>query len=137
MRRGATFLALTLASCTVGPDFTPPKAPDIASWKDPSAHRTRAPVSQQSNPDPNWWAGFRDPVLTALIRKAIGGNLDLQQAVLRVVESRQGEVFARAAGLPTVGGSGSYMREQLGLRGLLLSQGTFDQAKALGAPGSP
>ncbi|PPQ25875.1 efflux transporter outer membrane subunit [Rhodopila globiformis] len=138
MRRAiACALALGLSACTVGPDFVPPKAPSIASWRDPSAHRTRAPVTPQSNPDPAWWQGFHDPVLTRLINRAISGNLDLQQAVLRVVESRQGEVAARAAGLPSVNGSGSYMREQLGLRGLLLSQGTYGQAEALGAPGSP
>src|SRR5271166_6789639 len=90
-------LALGVTACTVGPDFTPPKPPDVAAWNDPSAHRTNAPVSPATNPDPKWWDGFKDPVLTALIEKAIGGNLDLQQAVLRVVESRQGEVTARAA----------------------------------------
>src|SRR5271166_3901717 len=129
-------LALGVTACTVGPDFTPPKPPDVAAWNDPSAHRTNAPVSPATNPDPKWWDGFKDPVLTALIEKAIGGNLDLQQAVLRVVESRQGEVTARAAGLPSVNGSGSYVRDQLGLRGLLLSTGTEGQVNALAAPGS-
>ena len=42
---------------------------------------------------------------------------------MRVVEAQQGEVSARAAGLPSVNGSGSYVRDQLGLRGLLLSEG--------------
>ncbi len=125
-----------LSACTVGPDFTPPKPPDVAAWKDPSAHRTRAPVSPLTNPDPKWWEGFNDPVLTSVIEKAIAGNLTLQQAVLRVVESRQGEVTARAAGLPTVNGTGSYMREQLGLRGILLSTGLPGQVNALGEPGS-
>src|SRR5208283_2779445 len=129
-------LAMGVAACTVGPDFTPPKPPDVAVWNDPSAHRSNAPVSPETNPDPKWWDGFNDPVLTALIGKAISGNLDLQQAVLRVVESRQGEVTARAAGLPSVNGSGSYMRDQLGLRGLLLSTGINGQVNALAAPGS-
>ncbi len=135
----AIFLALaaTLSACTVGPDFTPPKPPEVAAWKDPSAHRTHAPVSPETNPDPKWWDGFNDPVLTAVIEKAIAGNLDLQQAVLRVVESRQGEVTARAAGLPSVNGTGSYMREQLGLRGILLSSGVEGQVNALGQPASP
>jgi NodT family efflux transporter outer membrane factor (OMF) lipoprotein len=115
----------------------PPKPPEVAAWNDPSAHRARAAVSPQTNPDPKWWEGFNDPVLTAVIEKAIAGNLDLQQAVLRVVESRQGEVTARAAGLPSVNGSGSYLRDQLGLRGILLSSGVEGQVNALGQPGSP
>jgi multidrug efflux system outer membrane protein len=136
-RRTGLALTASLAACTAGPDFTPPQPPEVAAWKDPSAHRARAPVSPQTNPDPKWWDGFNDPVLTAVIEKAIAGNLDLQQAVLRVVESRQGEVTARAAGLPSVNGTGSYMRDQLGLRGLLLSSGIEDQVNALGQPGSP
>jgi outer membrane protein, multidrug efflux system len=102
---------LGLASCTVGPDFTPPKPPDITKWKDRSAQPSRptSPVSTQTNPDPNWWNGFKDPTLATLIQKAISGNLTLQQAVVRIVEAQQGEVSARAAGLPAVNGSGSYM----------------------------
>lgn len=118
--------AAVVTACTVGPNYTPPKPPDGANWNDRSAREVKT-VSQQTNPDPLWWNGFGDPVLTELMQKAIAGNLDLQQAVLRIVESRQGEVTARAAGLPTVNGSGSYMREQLGLRGLLLSQGVNGQ----------
>jgi multidrug efflux system outer membrane protein len=132
-------LMLGVAACTVGPNFTPPKPPDLSAWNDRSAHAISpdARVSQQSNPDPEWWGGFGDPVLTTLIEKSISGNLDLQQALLRVVEARQGEVSAGAAGLPSVNGNGSYMREQLGLRGLLLSQGTFTEASSLAAPNSP
>jgi outer membrane protein, multidrug efflux system len=112
---------LVLSACTVGPDFTPPKPPSIAKWNDPSA--LSVAINTQTNPDPKWWDGFNDPILTQVIEKAISGNLDLQQAVVRVAESEQGQVSARAAGMPTVSGSGSYMRDQLGLRGLLLSQG--------------
>jgi outer membrane protein TolC len=106
----------------------PPKPPDIPAWRDVHPPH-RAPVTPRSDPDPVWSTSFGDPVLTTLIGNAIGGNLDLQQAVLRVVESRQGEVSAGAAALPTVSGNGSYVREQLGLRGLLLSRGAFDQAR--------
>jgi multidrug efflux system outer membrane protein len=88
-------------------------------------------VSEQANPDPEWWSGFNDPVLTALIVKSIKGNLDLQQAVLRIVEARQGEVSARAEGLPTLGATGSYKRSQLGAKGILESKGANDQLNNL------
>jgi NodT family efflux transporter outer membrane factor (OMF) lipoprotein len=118
-------LLLGLAACSVGPDFTPPNPPDVQSWNDPSARgaNPNARVSPASNPDPEWWSGFGDPVLTKLEEQAISGNLDLQQAVLRVVAARQSEVAARAAGLPTIGGTGSYMREQIGAKGILESTG--------------
>ncbi|WP_428492962.1 efflux transporter outer membrane subunit [Rhodopila sp.] len=123
-------LLACLAACSVGPNYTPPKPPDVASFHDKSV-RTSKTVSQQSNPDPRWWNGFGDPVLTQLMQRAIAGNLDLQQAVLRVVEAQQNEVSARAAGLPTISGNGSYTREQLGARGILLSKGAVGQLNAL------
>ncbi|HEX2941834.1 MAG TPA: efflux transporter outer membrane subunit [Rhodopila sp.] len=128
--------ALILSACTVGPNFKPPKPPAVAAWNDLSKHPDPA-VSPRTNPDPNWWKNFGDPVLTQVIDKAISGNLDLQQAVLRVVEARQAEINARAAGLPTVGGNASFMREQLGLKGLLLSQGVYGQLNTLANQGSP
>jgi multidrug efflux system outer membrane protein len=132
-------LALGLGACSVGPDFVPPKPPEVARWNDHSAQldSSAAFVSTQTNPDPEWWSQFGDPMLTAVIQKAISGNLDLQQAVLRVVQAEQGKVSARAAGLPSVNGTGSYMREQLGLRGLLLSRGINGQVNGLAAPNSP
>ncbi len=122
-------LLLGSTACTVGPDFVPPKPIDTPHWNDPSANR--GSVSPSMNPDPEWWSGFNDPVLTALIEKAVKGNLDLQQAVLRVIEARQGEVSARAEGLPTLGGTGSYMRSQLGAKGILESKGAYDQLNNL------
>jgi NodT family efflux transporter outer membrane factor (OMF) lipoprotein len=131
-----------LGACTVGPDFTPPTPPEPlhpAGWNDPSAEPPgqATPVGQagqvtpQTDPDPKWWNGFDDPVLTALMEKAIAGNLDLQQAVLRVIEARQGEVSARAAGLPSLKGTGSYARTQLGAQGILESKGIYNQLNAL------
>ncbi len=127
-------LAASLTACSVGPNYTPPKPPDVASFHDRSV-RTSKTIDPRTNPDPRWWSGFGDPVLTQLMQRAIAGNLDLQQAVLRVVEARQNEVSARAAGLPTISGNGSFMREQLGARGLLLSRGIYGQLNSLANQG--
>jgi NodT family efflux transporter outer membrane factor (OMF) lipoprotein len=138
-----------LTACTVGPNYTPPKPSDVATWNDKSARPVqpasyrprqvvpRQTITPQTDPDPRWWNSFGDPVLTQLMQKAITGNLDLQQAVYRVVEARQGEVTARAAGLPTINGNGSYVRDQLGLHGLLLSQGAYGQLNTLANQSSP
>lgn len=131
-----SLLGLSLAACSVGPDFKAPTPPEVANWRDASAHGGTT-ITTRTNPDPNWWRAFDDPTLSALIDKAIAGNLDLQQAVLRVVEAEQGIVAARGAGLPTVSGNGSYMREQLGTRGLLEEQGINSRVNALGSPDSP
>jgi len=128
--------ACALAACTVGPNFAPPKPPTPAAWNDPSASRADR-VTPQSDPDPKWWAGFDDPVLDRLITMAISGNLDLQQAVLRVVESRQSVATARAAGLPSLNGTASLNHEQLGLEGILKSQGAYSGLNALADKSSP
>ncbi len=126
-------IVLLLTDCTVGPNFQPPQAPTIANWHDASARQQgpRATVTETADPDPLWWSKFGDPTLTALMERAIVGNPTVQQAVVRVAESIQVEAAARAAGLPTVKASGSYMREQLGAKGLLESQGVFNQLNAL------
>jgi NodT family efflux transporter outer membrane factor (OMF) lipoprotein len=122
-----TCLLLPLAACSVGPDFAMPDItlPDL--WNDPStkveAPAGQANVTMQSNPDPQWWKSFNDPELTSLVERAIAGNLPLQQAVLRVEEARQQEITAEAAGLPHLDANASYMREQVGLKGLVRESG--------------
>jgi NodT family efflux transporter outer membrane factor (OMF) lipoprotein len=125
---GAAFGAL--AGCTVGPKFAPPTPPPATTWHDPSV-RTEARVTPRSNPDPQWWQNFADPELDRLMQRAIAGNLDLQQAVLRVMESRQQVAVARAAGLPSLNGQAEYTREQLGLKGILDSQGAYSGLNSL------
>ena len=123
LRATSAAFTLLMAGCTVGPNYTPPEPPKVQAWRN---HQPNDPaVSLDTDPDPRWWAAFGDPVLTELIQTAIRDNLDVQQAVLRVVESRQGIVTAEAAGLPKLNGTASYMREQLGAKGILESKGVY------------
>ncbi|RXN90631.1 RND transporter [Achromobacter aloeverae] len=142
--RAARLAALTLAAflcaaCTVGPDFKPPEA----GAPDDYADRQRAPlpqvasVTEKTDPDPQWWHGFNDPVLDALIDRAIADNLTLRQAVLRIVAARQQARAAGARGLPQVNGTGSYTYQKLGLKGILESRGIPGKIDRLGAPDSP
>ena len=123
---GAT---LSLLGCTVGPDYRRPDAPAVANWKDQAAQGALA--AQQTDPNPRWWLSFNDPILTQLIEKGITGNLDVQQAVVRVLEARQSIATARAAGLPSLSGTASYSRELLGAKGILESQGAYQDLNAL------
>jgi multidrug efflux system outer membrane protein len=134
MRSFALLLVAAATGCTVGPNFTPPNAAVHANFHD-SANKTGA-VTETSNPDPLWWNDFHDPTLTALMQKAIAGNLSLRQSLLRVVEAHQEIIAAAAAGLPSISGSASYMREQLGAKGLLESHGTYSAIDNLAAPNS-
>ena len=132
MRRSgaaASVLLLLAGGCTVGPDFKRPDPPQVQRWQNGAAADPR--VSFTTDPDPRWWAAFGDPVLTELTETAIRQNLDVQQAVLRVVEARQNIVSARSAGLPNLNGTASYLRDQLGARGILESRGVYRQLNAL------
>jgi NodT family efflux transporter outer membrane factor (OMF) lipoprotein len=120
---------LCLVGCTVGPNYRPPDPPAVPKWKDPAAQGTL--VDQKSDPDPSWWLSFNDPILTELIEKGIKNNLDVQQALIRVLEARQAIATARAAGLPTLSGNASYQREQLGAKGILESKGAYQELNTL------
>ncbi len=124
-----------IAGCTVGPNFKAPEPPRLAEWHDREAKGTK--VSTATNPDPRWWNSFGDPMLTAVMDRSIAGSPDVQQAVLRVVEAQQNVVSARSAGLPSLNGTASYMREQLGARGILESEGVYGQLNQLAEPGNP
>ena len=125
MRRLGLAAVSLLAGCTVGPNFKAPEPPRVAAYQNGRAGD--AAVSLTTDPDPRWWASFNDPVLTELVQTAIRDNLDVQQAVLRVIESRQSVVTAAAAGVPQLNGTASYQYDQLGLKGILESQGVYKQ----------
>jgi NodT family efflux transporter outer membrane factor (OMF) lipoprotein len=133
-RRAGLILGLAgvLAGCTVGPDFMPPEAHAPDAWTEaaagPGVKAGPGSVTPQSEPDPLWWRSFNDPQLSELIDKAVAGNLAVQQAVLRVVAARAGEIQAAAAGLPSLTGTGNYTREQLGLKGPLQEHGAGNLA---------
>jgi NodT family efflux transporter outer membrane factor (OMF) lipoprotein len=144
-RMAAAAAAICSTACSVGPAFHRPDPQTPAAWHDlrrdagtTSATSDREPpVVVDADPDPRWWHAFHDATLDALIARARAGNLDLQQAVLRIAEARAQLQSAAAQGLPNLRATASYEREQLGLRGLLESNGVFNEADKLGQPGSP
>lgn len=94
-------LVAALAGCSVGEDYQRPAVAVPPSWTAEAA--AGEAVSAQ------WWKGFEDPVLDALIARASIANLDLAQAVARVREADATLRINGAALLPaldlTAGGS--------------------------------
>jgi NodT family efflux transporter outer membrane factor (OMF) lipoprotein len=112
--------AICLTGCTVGPDFRSPDSRTPAAWRDASANATPdGPITTLADPRPDWWNGFDDPELTALIDRATRGNLDLKIAVQRIAEARSSETSAAAQGLPSINGTASHTYQQSGLDALL------------------
>ena len=147
-KRAVFLCVLALSGCmTVGPDFKTPQVSAPKTWLgvrspvDDSASQPTKPDASvhfdpEASPDPRWWRAFHDPVLDELISRAVAGNLDLQQAVLRIAASRSQEQIARAAGLPSVNATAAYTRQQLGLQGILQEEGAYSGVDSLGAPGA-
>ena len=107
-----------LAACKVGPNFVPPNEPTPKEYSE-----SAPPASAAAPPDTVWWNQFHDAQLDQLEDQAVAGNLGLKVAYLRILEARVQVQAARAQGLPDLNGSASYTREQLGLAGIVKSQG--------------
>ncbi len=102
MRRAAPWPAvLLLAGCVRAGDRADP--PAAAAVAPPAGWRSDAGPSALITAD--WWAGFGDPVLTALVGRALAGNVDIATAAARVEEARAAAALAAAQRLPQVGGT--------------------------------
>jgi len=124
-----TIAALSLAACKVGPNFETPHEPvpqQYSGVNSGGAEASRQPSTDSGNSF--WWRQFHDGELDRLEERAAAGNLDLQGAYLRIVEARIQVQLARAQGVPSLNASASYDREQLGLAGIIKSQGGFGGA---------
>jgi NodT family efflux transporter outer membrane factor (OMF) lipoprotein len=100
---GIAAAVLTLAGCTVGPNY---KRPQIAA---PESFRAPEPLPESqgdSLADLKWFEVFRDPELDGLIKVALVQNYDLRDAVARVDVARANLGITRSNQYPQVGASG-------------------------------
>ena len=77
----ASFAAILLSSCAVGPDFVQAAAPDVDRYtREPLASRTSSTDTPLGQPQhfapgrdvpPEWWALFRSPALNALVQRSL------------------------------------------------------------------
>ncbi len=91
----ATALLLFTGCTKLGPDFSgiePPKMPKEIETANRVADEDIA----------EWWQIFDDPVLTKLVEKAYGQNLDLQSAGLRILQARAALGIATGMQYPQV-----------------------------------
>ena len=122
----ALLVTALLAACKVGPNFVPPHEPlpdHYAGAASESAGVSAVQPTAGAEPDSFWWQQFHDSELDSLEQRAAAGNLDLKAAYMRIVEARIQVLAARAQGLPSLNASASFNREQLGLAGILKTQG--------------
>ena len=73
----AAAFSVTLAGCTVGPDYLRPQFDTPSSWRIDYPQATELTNLQ-------WWTQFQDPVLNQLIETALRENQDIRIAAARV-----------------------------------------------------
>ncbi|MEK6703998.1 MAG: efflux transporter outer membrane subunit [Planctomycetota bacterium] len=121
---------LTLAGCTVGPDFKEPQAQTPESWAGLGTSASSAGVTSTPVPGPAdiaaWWTQFNDPVLTSLIERAAAGNLTLAQSDTIVRQARAARTVAGSGLYPSVDASVNASRSRSGGRTGNLFRAGFD-----------
>ena len=112
---GAAAAGLLSACTTVGPQFTPPAAPDAKTYFMAGDER-RAEFNQAAIGDKvvaEWWTLFRSPTLDNLVREAIAHNRSLEEARARLAEAH--EKVGAESGLLFADASGGVKRERANL----------------------
>jgi len=107
------FCVLTMAGCTVGPDYRPQEANVPLAWTGTTTIKATSAYADLIN----WWTGFNDPNLTSLVERAINTNLDLLQAEARIRQARAVKGIAAGRLWPTADASGSYTRGRIPILG--------------------
>jgi outer membrane protein, multidrug efflux system len=90
-------LSVLLPACALGPDYVRPETAEPAQFI-----RAEAEVFPAGEGEAQFWQGFGDPLLTALVEDALSANLDLQIAAARYEQARALERRARFDRIPSV-----------------------------------
>lgn len=97
-----------LAGCTVGPNYAgPPVAAPKAAMANAFTRAGDAPVTTAA-PVARWWEGLNDPVLDALVIKALEANPNALVARARLRQARAALGLQRANSAPSVNASAVY-----------------------------
>jgi multidrug efflux system outer membrane protein len=100
----AALISMLLAGCfTLGPDYRRQAIDTPDAWPTPT---TAASVPAE------WWRGYEDPALDAMIHEALSHNADLRLAIARVDEARASLGVARADQWPGVSANASASRNR-------------------------
>lgn len=106
-----TGLMIALVGCTVGPNHVPSETSMNETWHS-ELQDGLIPGRLDPNTLASWWTTLDDPQLSALIERAVAGNLNLKTAQSRIRESRARREMAQGAGLPTLTATASVVSSQ-------------------------
>ncbi len=111
----AALPALLFAGCAVGPDYVRPSFSLPSLWRGGTTPPAGEKVENLANLA--WWQQLDDPVLDALISRALASNRDLRVAAARVDEAAGLLGSTRAQFFPQVGAGLNASRSRASERG--------------------
>ena len=118
-------ISLVLSGCLVGPDYRRPCVELPPSWRPIEGSMPCEPAALAG-----WWHAFNDPVLNSLMDEALGSNLALREAALRIAEARYQRCITRGDLFPQFDAEGSYTFQKTpttgGLTGQIIGGGGFN-----------
>lgn len=113
-RLAPALLALSLAGCTLGPDFVRPTPATPESWTSWRSDDAALPIPADAGqaPPAQWWLAFNDPTLDELQQRAFVASPDLRTAALLFSQSRTQRASVAAQRGPEVGISSNTARQR-------------------------
>ena len=103
-------IALLVAGCAIGPNYSKPDVETPANYKEAGDWVVAQP--KDAVPRGKWWAAFNDPVLDTLMSQVEVSNQDLKAAEARYRQARAQVASARSGLFPTIGGSADASRSR-------------------------
>lgn len=104
---------LTLGACTVGPNYAGPPAIAGDAVRRGTFVRAGDPALVQGPALARWWESLGDPTLTALVDDALAHSPTIDIATARIRQAHAQLSGQRAAQLPSVSASASYLHARL------------------------
>jgi multidrug efflux system outer membrane protein len=109
LRQLSFFGLLTLASCSLGPNYKKPATTVPNNWKD---QNWKVATPGQVDLGHEWWKMFGDAKLNELASLALANNQELKAAVANVERARALARVARSEFLPMFSGAGAVSRQR-------------------------
>ncbi len=108
--------AFLLAGCTVGPNFTPPKGPQEATYTPEGAAEKSAGDQHFSVGEKivgDWWTLYRSDPLNTVLQQAIAGNRSLVAAKATLAASQKALIATQGALYPQIDANADAQRDHL------------------------
>jgi NodT family efflux transporter outer membrane factor (OMF) lipoprotein len=122
LRAVVALAVMSMAGCTMGPDFSKPAAPDVKGY---TAHPLPAMVGTANvaggqaqhfvdgaDIPGDWWTLFHSQPLNTLIKQSLARNHDLKAAQAALTVARENALAQRGSYRPSVAAGFSATREQ-------------------------